>query len=619
MRKKWFKKLGAAFCAAAIAISGMSLTAFAVGEKIEEFTDAEYQNLAGLQSDVTTGIINVEKKISPVNASGVGDWDTQLPVKDAEMAVVKVGQYATVTEIDGTVKTMIGIKENLVKAVLPSKTGNMIHDDTNGYYYMPYDLYDDFQDAMKKAGNNLNNNSVVNDLIAAAEKVKTEEDGIASFDSLPFGIYLVAENSVTAAQIDKDKDGTWENVLFSKKQYPYIVSLPFSENGTWTTTVNAKAKNEESPVDVDKKIERNSNTLTGEMYNQFKTDVTHVGDTVEFTLTADVPIIEAHEEVQSYVLTDEISAGFTLPETFTVADITITDSKDQTYTLDEDYTAVLKTGATTDNDNGYAYANTVTITFTDSGRENIKTLAHDTYGNQKVYVSYVAKVNENAVVGPDGNHNRVKLDLAAAGSGNIETGWKHVTEYIFTMEGTKTFDGNQDNDNAADVKFKLYLDEECTKGVVLTGDNGVYTYDGETTPGEATEISLSNTSTFSVKGVPVYNETTNTSDNVYQATLYLKETATAAGYNKLAKVIPITLTANQDVNKAYDGRLSEGKVNEVNATLNVNKDGITFTVNNTSGFQLPSTGGMGIWMFVVGGILVIAFGIFYYRRSKKSA
>ena len=191
------------------------------------------------------------------------------------------------------------------------------------------------------------------------------------------------------------------------------------------------------------------------------------------------------------------------------------------------------------------------------------------------------------------------------------------------MKGTKTFDGNvddtQNKEKAKAVRFELYLDEACTKGVVLTGDNGEYTYNGTGTPEEATEISLSDASTFSVKGVPVYNETTNTSDNVCQATLYLKETATAAGYNKLAKVIPITLTANQDVNEVYDGRLLEGKVNEVNATLNVNKDGITFTVNNTSGFQLPSTGGMGIWMFVVGGILVIAFGIFYYRRSKKSA
>ena len=111
MRKKWFKKLGAAFCAAAIAISGMSLTAFAAGEKIEVFTNAEYQNLAGLQPDVTTGIINVEKKISPVDASGVDAWDSQLPVKGAEMAVVNVGQYATVTETNGTVKTMIGIRE----------------------------------------------------------------------------------------------------------------------------------------------------------------------------------------------------------------------------------------------------------------------------------------------------------------------------------------------------------------------------------------------------------------------------------------------------------------------------------------------------------------------------
>ena len=601
MRKKWFKKLGAAFCAAAIAISGMSLTAFAAGEKIEVFTNAEYQNLAGLQPDVTTGIINVEKKISPVDASGVDAWDSQLPVKGAEMAVVNVGQYATVTETNGTVKTMIGIKENLVEAVLPSETGNMIHDDTNGYYYMPHDLYDVFQDAMKTAGNNLNNNTVVKNLITNAKKVSTGETGIASFTNLPFGIYLVAEDSVTTAQVQKN--GKWENILFSKKQYPYIVSLPFSDNGTWTTTVNAKAKNEESPVDVDKMIERDSNTLTGKRDHQFKTDVTHVGDTVEFTLITDVPMIESHEGVQSYVITDEISAGYTLPGTFTADDIKITDSQSQSYTFGTD-------GATDPS----KYAQTVTITFTDSGKDKIATPAHIDGGGQEIYVSYIVKVNENAVVGTAGNPNRVKLNLAAAGSGNIETTWKDVTEYIFTMEGTKFFDGTKNSENAKSVEFKLYLDEQCTQGIVLKGQDGVYTYDGETTPGEATKISLSSNSTFSVTGVPVTNETKGQS-----VTLYLKETATAAGYNKLAKVIPITLTANTVADDAYDGKLSGGTVNGTDATLNNTDDGITFTVNNTSGFRLPSTGGMGIWMFVVGGILVIAFGIFYYRRSKKSA
>ena len=608
MRKKWFKKIGAAICAAVLTISGMNLTAFAAGEKIEVFGDAEYQNLAGLTGGETTGTINVEKKISPVDASKVKEWNTQLPVKGAEMAVIKVGQYATVTETNGTVKTMIGIDKDLVEAVLSSETSKMILD--SGYYYMPYDLYDDFQNAMKTAGNNLNNDEAVKSLIATATKKNTEDNGVASFTNCPFGIYLVAENSVTTAQIDKDKDGTWENVLFSKKQYPYIVSLPFSESGTWTTTVNAKAKNEESPVDVDKMIERDSNTLTGKRDHQFKTDVTHVGDTVEFTLITDVPMIESHEGVQSYVITDEISAGYTLPGTFTAEDIKITDSQDQSYTFGTDYTVAWVNGATDPS----KYAKTVTIEFTPSGRKLIEKPAHVSDGGQEIYVSYIVKVNENAIVGTAGNPNRVKLKLAAAGSGEIATDWKDVTEFIFTMEGTKTFDGNQDNDNAADVKFKLYLDEDCTKAVVLTGDNGAYTYNGTSTPGEATEISLSDTSTFSVKGVPVTNENEGQS-----VTLYLKETATADGYNKLAKVIPITLTANQDVNEVYDGRLLEGKVNEVNATLNVNKDGITFTVNNTSGFQLPSTGGMGIWMFVVGGILVIAFGIFYYRRSKKSA
>lgn len=607
MRKKWFKKLGAAFCAAAIAISGMSLTAFAAGEKIEVFKDAEYQNLAGLPSDKTTGIINVAKKISPVDDSGVDAWDSQLPVKGAEMAVVKVGQYATVTETNGTVKTMIGIKKDLVEEVLQSQTTNMILDNQQEYYYMPYDLYDDFHEAMKKEGNKLNNNDVVKGLIDKAEKENTDESGIASFTDLSFGIYLVAENSVTTAQVQKN--GDWENILFSKKQYPYIVSLPFSENNKWTTTVNAKAKNEESPVDVDKKIERNSNTLTGERNHQSKTDVTHVGDTVEFTLITDVPMIESHEGVQSYVITDEISAGYTLPGTFTADDIKITDSKGQPYTFGTDYKVGQADGATDSK-----YAKTVTITFEETGRDNIEKLAHINGGNQKVYVSYIVKVNENAVVGTAGNPNRVKLKLAAAGSGNIETGWKHVTEYIFTMEGTKTFDGNPNAGNAEHVRFKLYLDADCTNGVVLTGVDGEYTYNGTGTPEEATEISLSDTSTFSVKGVPVTNENEGQS-----VTLYLKETATAAGYNKLAKVIPITLTANIVADDAYDGTLSAGTVNGGDATLNADNDGITFTVNNTSGFQLPSTGGMGIWMFVVGGILVIAFGIFYYRRSKKSA
>ena len=114
-----------------------------------------------------------------------------------------------------------------------------------------------------------------------------------------------------------------------------------------------------------------------------------------------------------------------------------------------------------------------------------------------------------------------------------------------------------------------------------------------------------------------------------QGTIVGDENATVHTFAKIEEGIPGALSFLSNpkyTHFIYETQSSIVLVNkdftpehEVKATLNVNKDGITFTVNNTSGFQLPSTGGMGIWMFVVGGILVIAFGIFYYRRSKKSA
>lgn len=608
MRKKWFKKLGAAFCAALLSISCLNLTAFAAGETIEVFTNKDYQTLAGLADSVTTGTINVTKKISAVD--GTDDWNDGIAVRGVELAVAKVGQYATVTS-GGTTGTMIGISQGLVEAVWPKasnteKYSGMILD--NGYYYMKSGLYNTFNEDLQDAGSGLDVSAYTN----GAAKVKTDDNGVAAFTGLGFGIYLIAETDVDEAQI-KDGDA-WKNQLFSKKQYPYLVSLPYSQGeGNWSTTVEARAKNEADTVQSDKKIERYSNTLTGKRDNQFASDVTHIGDTVEFTLITDVPTLEAHASVESYVITDEISAGFTLPEKFSSSNITITDSQGQSYIYGTDYTVTPTPGASDS-----LYANTVTITFKDDaegegqgqGLKKISNLAHGADG-QEVYVSYIVTVNENAIIGTAGNPNRVKLNLSAAGSGDIETSWATVKEFIFKMEGNKTFNGSQNDTLATNVKFQLYLDEACTKGVNLTvGTDGQYVYNGE---GQATEISLTN-SKFAVKGVPVTNE--NSSQSV---TLYLKETATADGYNKLMKVVPIELTAATIAGDEYSGELSQGTVNGQNATLINSNTTVSFTVDNTEGFSLPQTGGMGIWMFVIAGILVIAAGIFYYKKSKKRA
>ncbi len=679
MKKNWMKKLSAAICAATLFASGFAVTANAeptLGYEFTPFGPKQFADLTGLpMTEKTTGSITVQKYITEqLNPeSGEGSQTKNVPVNNVYFTLVKVGQYANVVAPDGTASTMIGMDKKFVDIVLAGDYSffQPYIEDENGYVYMTSALYNSFNKAMEDRGNEL-----VDDLThpesewykGLSDNDKTTKatgsdgtNGEVTFNYKidDFGIYVVMETDVLDAKRQNPLTGKWENALFAKKQYPYIVSLPYTTQpteetpATWNTAVTAKAKNTETFIDVDKKIERNSNTLTGKMANQAETDVTHVGDIVEFTLITDVPMIEAHEGVESYVITDEVTKGITLPAAFTAGNIVITDSfhvdesgnPTYTYEFGKDYRVVKYADGSgcTDVDK-VDYVDGFTIEFTESGRAKIAEAAHVTNGNQKIYTNYIATVNKDAVVGSEGNYNHVKLDLRAAGSGTITTGWEYVKEFIFSMEGNKTFDGNfsekDDASKAEAVKFELYLNangkDQPVSLIPVTDSTGAvikgsYIYNNEATgtDAKATEITLDEKGSFSIKGIPAMNEDTSTNHDV----LYLKETSTAPGYNKLTKVIPITLTATANgTTSEYDGTLASGTVNgkvvtpikvngegvAVSASETGSNSGISFTVNNTKGFQLPSTGGMGIWMFVIGGMAVIGCGLLYYRRNKSA-
>ena len=669
MKKNWMKKLSAAICAATLFASGFAVTAYAVDDNpdydVRIFAPADYATLTGKNN--TSGTITVQKFITEqlVPESGDGIYiDGDVPVNNVDFTLVKVGQYANVVDSNAVTSTRIGIVEDFVELVIDDYNNTKSqYAVENGYVYMTADQYNSFNEKMEKKGNQLVDTISVsewyNKLDSSQKLTETTGDtsknfdpgeAVYTFNADNFGIYLVMETDVynAVSPVTNDK---WENTLFAKKQYPYIVSLPYTTQPTkdtdaeWLFEVTAKAKNTETTVNVEKKIERNSNTLTGGIANQTDTDVTHIGDNVEFTLKTDIPMIENHEFVESYIISDEICAGISLPEEFSDAasndnidNILVKDSLGQEYVLVTDYNVAKYADIEADPAlmPGEGYADGFQITFTKEGLLNLTRAAHVTNGNQKVYTSYIATVNSNAVVGTVGNPNKVKLDLRAAGSGTITTNWDEVKEFIFSMEANKTFDGSfdatKDGDKATKVTFELYLDEACTHAVML--DN-VLDENGEIIPGRytyvetgnervvATPITLDTNSKFSVKGVPVSNEG--------NKTLYLKETSTAPGYNKLTRVIPVTLTANNVTgSNEYDGVLYNGKVNDryvqpimvngegVAVSADGSNSGISFTVNNTKGFQLPSTGGMGIWMFVIGGMAVIGCGLLYYRRNKSA-
>lgn len=595
MRKKWFKKLGAAFCAAVLSISCLNLTAFAEGETITKFDTTDYQTMSGLNA--STGSIEIEKKTSDVDATQFESG--AKPIEGVNFSVKKIGEYATVVGANGKTSVMIGIDKTLASGLLDTSAAPS----DNNYVYLT-------SEQAEQINTKLKDKSATEYLsyMDTSRNDPTGTDGKVKYENLDFGIYLVLETDVTNATVEGNP------ISFSKKQYPYIVSVPLNNgDGTWTADIQARAKNDDAPVTSDKKIVRDSHALS-QLDGAYENDVTHIGDTVEFTLTTGVPIIDStsSEEIEKYNIQDAICEGLTLPTAFATdgadKNLYVRDNKGQKYTLDTDFTVEYSLVETGDL---YSNGSQFTIVFNATGLGKLTALAKDDSADKWIKVNYTATVNEEAVVGITGNPNKSRLTYKAAGSADISTGWKEVKEFIFTMEGNKTFDGVTNSTKAASVTFELYLDEGCTKGVVLTGTDGNYTYGGT---GTATAIKLNN-SKFTVKGVPVNNEETST-----PVTLYLKETATATGYNKLAKVIPITLNPSKTGDN-YSGTLDSTTttVNGKTASLNADSTGVSFTVDNTSGFRLPSTGGMGIWMFVIAGILVIAAGIFYYRKSKKRA
>lgn len=683
MKKNWLKKLSAALCAATLFASGFAVTVNAEGETITKFDVTDFQELTGLTDQ--SGTLTV-KKYMAVPAPTTQITNNDKPVNGVEITIKRVGEYATVVDSNGTASVMMGIHKTLFGLLDKTFTDQYINaPKDDDYVYLTSAEYEKVNqqlqtiDVSKFANDDVKNyfnNSTVVQKTGNGENA----DGTVNFEiqNDDYGIYLVRETSVAHAVADINDDGTigegqagygYEYVAFKKKQYPYLVSIPASikveendqEVDRWTVDVEANAKNDEVEVDIDKSIERDNDASTfGSFKNQKKTDVTHVGDTVEFTLDSYIPMVDStqpSDKIDSYEIHDVISNGLSLPTIFDASNIKVMLSGTTPLAMNVHYTIENKIDIETDastpelNNAKYAGGQQFTIKFTENGLKELTRVARDTSekadDRRFVRVSYTATVNSEAIVGTAGNPNKVKLEYASAGSSEITTEFHEVTEFIFSMESNKTFDSafnsSEDGDKAKAVTFEMYLtnpdtDENATPLSFIQNVDGSYIYvdpenedtrvtDGKTT---TTTLKLDENAKFAVKGVPTTNEETGEANE----TLYLKEMTTYDGYNKLTNAIPVKLTANNVADfPEYDGVLYNAYVNEklakiidvngegvaVSAGETGSNSGISFTVNNTSGFQLPSTGGMGIWMFVIGGMAVIGCGLLYYRKNAKSA
>lgn len=330
-----------------------------------------------------------------------------------------------------------------------------------------------------------------------------------------------------------------------------------------------------------------------------------------------MPVLEnenARVQIDNFRITGDDSQS---PIELTKDDFTV--SGLATYTKDQEEAKVLDADFT-----GGQY---FTITFTWQGLQKLTQLAKDPAGSEEkaVYFYYSAVVQENAVIGPkgekavsenSGNPNKVKLGYKVSGyQDDLVTEWDKVTEFTFGVDVQKSFEGTTPND-VTDVTFKLYKknSDGSKTYYYFKGENGSY-HTPSTTKVDGTFTDALNLNlkdkTISLKGLD-------------EGTYYLEETATVPGYNRLKEAVEIKIAADTG-NNAYVTDADNASTGDYLGTFTLNDktgeketDGkAEFTVVNTQGFLLPSTGGAGIWMFVIGGVVIIAAGGAYFLLTRK--
>lgn len=586
--------------------------------------------------------------------AGAAYTQSSKPIQGVEFKYAKVGGLYQVGLGDKKTATMYGITQAMAEALHLEKKADYTYQDAAGkttYFYKDgSDIQDAAQtqtkDTLKDFLVTVSGTTESNNTANGVKNAETDQNGTIQADldeKNPWGLYLVVEYNVSNAKVQG------QPISIVASQAPFIVALPalVEENGTssWEQDVVANVKNVVDTAQAEKKIVVGENEAQKDGSETVAdTDLTFIGDTVHFRLKGTVLDIpeSSSKKIENYVLTDVISKGLD-PVTekgavkITPEFVRVTGyDPQQSITLEAgDYTvsglteyndAVAATLEKNGLDRDFTDGRYFTITFTETGLDKLTQLAKDPAGNgeKAVYFYYSATVNADAVIGPkgenavseqSGNPNKVKLDYRITDyQEDIVTDWDKVAEFTFGIDVSKQFEDTTPEDVSA-VTFKLYKKE--------AGNTKTYYYFVREADGvyhTPSTKAIENVNTDSLKLDP---DSKNISiKGMEEGTYYLEETATVTGYNLLKKPVEIEITV-QEKDKGQNTYVADAGSTTSDDylgtfTLNDHQVGkAEFTVLNTKGFLLPSTGGTGTWVFVIVGVVILAAGGAYFLLSRK--
>ena len=323
-----------------------------------------------------------------------------------------------------------------------------------------------------------------------------------------------------------------------------------------TTMPNVTIKEKNSESTVDKQVQEDS---TGDYGDHNDADI---GQTVNFRTTINV----VDGDPKNYVLHDTMSAGLT----FDPASVAVTIGE-RTLAKNTDYTLVTS---------GLTDGCTFEVKFKDGVLKP----------NDVVEVAYSAEVNEYAVIGGTGNDNKTHLTYSDTPK---STGERLTKTYVWQFDVFKYAMRDGQEIPLAGAQFVLYktVNDEKFYAQVANGKITGWTDDQK----YATVFETSDKGKFVIAGLDA-------------DTYYLEETKAPDGYNRLKEPVNVVITAN----------IASGKTVTATITYNETATG-TVRIENQTGVELPSTGGIGTTVFyVIGGLLMGVAVVLLVTRKKMS-
>lgn len=469
-------------------------------------------------------------------------------------------------------------------------------------------------------GEGVNSSALLTELAGIPFKDITAKDSAAQFASKISGI--TAEEATQLSKIiTKHVTGTPKSftkagdaapfTYTSEKLAPgyYVVKDTNNDAAALTSPIlqvvqDVNVDSKSSVPTSDKEVQENSTQAYGETADY------EIGQVVPFRLTGTMPSNIADFTTYKYGFKDTLSKGFDFNKESVKVTIDGKTVPAANYTV-SDATATQEAAPY---DGGHDFS----VMFTEEGKD-LKAAAAAAgvtlTATSKVVVDYTATVNANAVINDKGNGNKSHVvyqkDVnGGEGEPKGETPEDHTWVFTYKLNTTKV-DSADTSQKLAGAEFKL-LNADKSKAAKLV--------DGKISEwvdvAKGTVIASPSGGLFSIAGLDA-------------GTYYLSETKAPEGYNLPADTdFKFVITAEHkdgtESDPATDKNLtkleiasgSEAAVAGDTATATVAQN-----ITNTSGSDLPKTGGMGTALFTVAGLAVMAAagGGIAYRRRKVNA